>query len=76
MNLMKATYRIIVGALFLLLALTACTGNDVPVPEPLPEKEDMRIRWDVQQSSMESGRALVEDNTDLQAACGSYCKSF
>ena len=69
MNLMKATYRKIVGALFLLFALTACTGNDVPVPEPLPEKEDMRIRWDVQSASMEDGRALIEEYEHLQNAC-------
>ena len=69
MNLMKATYGIIEGAFFLLLALTACTGKDVPVPEPLPEKKDMRIRWDVQSASMGDGRALIEDSLGLQAAC-------
>ena len=64
---MKATYRIIVGALFLLFALTACTGNDVPVP--LQEESEMPICWNVQSASMGDSRALIEDDEALQAAC-------
>ena len=75
---MKATYRTILGVLFLLLTLTACTGNEVPTLEPDVENEDMRIRWDVQSASMGDGRSLIEDNTALQAACspGSGGKSI
>lgn len=71
MNIKKLTYRTMLGGMLLLPMLTACTGNEVPVPEvkPLPEKEDMRIRWDVQSVGMADGRALIEDSLALQAAC-------
>ena len=70
MYLMKSIYRTIWGAFsFLFIALVACTGNDVPTPEPLPEKEPMPIRWDVQSVSMGEGRALIENDMDLQIAC-------
>lgn len=69
MNLMKDTCRIILGTLFLLFAFTACTGNEVPIPEPLPDKEDMRIHWNVLSASMQNGRALIEDSLGLQTAC-------
>lgn len=69
MNMMKDIYRGAFGVLLLLLALASCTENEIPAPEPLPEKEDMRIRWNVESASMESGRALVEDSLGLQDAC-------
>lgn len=69
MDLMKSIYRINWAALFLLLTLIGCKGSDVPVPEPLPEKEDMPIRWNVQSASLVDGRALIEDSLGLQAAC-------
>lgn len=69
MDLMKSIYRINWAALFLVLALVSCKGNDVPAPEPLPEKEDMPIRWNVQSASLVDGRALIEDSLGLQAAC-------
>lgn len=69
MNLMKTSYRTILGALFLLFPLAGCTGNDVPIPEPEVEKEDMPICWNVQSASLEDGRALIEDDAALQTAC-------
>ena len=38
MDLMKARYITIQGTLLLFLALTACTGNDVPASESLPDE--------------------------------------
>lgn len=70
MKRMKSIYRTPWGALFfLLLSLVACKGNDVPTPEQ--ENEDMPIRWNVIPEGMQDGRALIEDNTDLQSACTS-----
>ena len=69
MNMMKDIYRGAFGVLLLLLALASCTENEIPASEPLPEKEDMRIRWNVQSASMGDGRALVEDSLGLQDAC-------
>lgn len=71
MNIVKLTYRTMLGAMLLLPMLAACTGNEVPVPEvvPLPEKEDLRIRWDVQSEGMADGRALIEEYQHLQDAC-------
>lgn len=71
MDTRKLTYRTILGAMLLLHMLVACTGNEVPVPEvePVPEQEDMRIRWDVQSEGMADGRALIEDSLALQDAC-------
>ena len=63
MNLLKATYWIVGGLLFLLLALTACTENDVP------ENEAMAIRWDVVSEGMQDSRVLVGNKADLQTAC-------
>lgn len=67
MNLMKSTYRINWVAVFLLLVLVACTENDVP----MSEKENMRICWNVRTEGMLDGRALVENNMDLETACTS-----
>lgn len=71
MDTRKLTYRTMLEVMLLLPMLAACTGNEVPVPEvdPLPEKEDMRIRWDVQSEGIADGRALIEDSLALQAAC-------
>lgn len=66
---MKFIYRPFWGAVFVLLTLAACTENDVPTPEPEVGKEDMYIRWDVIPEGMQDGRALIEENMDLQAAC-------
>lgn len=70
MKQLESKYLTPWGALFLqLLVLVACNGNDVPVPQLLPEKEEVPIRWDVQSEGMVNGRALIEDNTHLQDAC-------
>ena len=71
MDTRKLTYRTILGVMLLLPMLVACAGNEVPVPEvePVPEQEDMLIRWDVQSEGMVDGRMLINDDTGLQAAC-------
>lgn len=70
MKQLESKYLTPWGILFLLLlTLVACNGDDVPAPQPLPEKEEIPIRWDVQSEAMVNGRALIEDNTDLQDAC-------
>ena len=61
MTLMKATYRIIVGAMFLLFVLTACTENDVPM-------QKKTISWQVESDSIIQSRVLVNNNV-LQASC-------
>ena len=66
---MKSIYRVNWAALFLLFTLVGCKGNDVPTPEPLPEKEDMPIRWNVQSASLVDGRALIGNDGALQTAC-------
>lgn len=68
MYLMKSIYRMKWAALFLLFALVSCKGNDVPAPEPLPEKEAMRIRWDVRSDTVAQSKALLDDDV-LQTAC-------
>ena len=64
MNLMKSICPPLCGAMFLLLTLVACTGNDVPVSET-----DLPIRWSVQSENIRSGRALIENRAALQTAC-------
>ena len=67
MSLMKITYKGLFGAMGLLLALAACTGNDVP--EALPEKENLSISWNVIPEGMQEGRSLINNNAALQNAC-------
>ena len=62
MNLMKAICRTIGGALFLLLAIAACTEKDVPV------SEKKAISWQVESDSTIQGRVLVNNNV-LQTSC-------
>ena len=69
MNLMKARHITILETLLLLLCLTACTGNDVPASEPLPDEEGVPICWNVVPDGRLDGRALIEDYADLKAAC-------
>ena len=69
MDLMKARYITIQGTLLLLLALTACTGDEVPASEFLPDEGAMPICWNVIPEGRQDGRALIEDNKDLKAAC-------
>ena len=64
MNFKRTTYWAILGSLFLFFTFACCSGNE----ETLFEK-DMRIRWNVQQMDMESGRSLIGNNTALQKAC-------
>lgn len=70
MDLMKARCIIIQGTL-LLLALTACMGDEVSASKSLPEEDAMPICWDVIPEGRQDGRALIEDNTDLKEACTS-----
>ena len=67
-SLYRTSWRVLL-CLLLLLTLVACQGNDAPSPEPMPQEKEMRILWDVQSASMVEGRALIENNTDLQDAC-------
>ena len=69
MNIKKLTYRTILGAILLLPMLTACTENHVPDVEPMPEKQEKRIRWNVQSEGMADGRALIDKEEALQQAC-------
>ena len=69
MDLMKARYITVQGTLLLLLALTACTGDEVPASEFLPDEGAMPICWNVIPEGRQDGRALIEDNADLKAAC-------
>lgn len=71
MDFIKSTYRIVGVALFLLLTFAACTGND----GVLPEKEDMRISWDVQSDAATLSRGLVDNNV-LQNACTPHEDGF
>ena len=66
---MKARHITILETLLLLLCLTACTGNDVPASEPLPDEDAMPICWNVIPEGRLDGRALIEDNADLKAVC-------
>ena len=68
MDLMKSIYRINWGALFLLLTLVSCKGNDVHAPEPLPEPSKEPISWHVKSDTSMQSRVLVDDNV-LQIAC-------
>ena len=68
MDLMKSIYRINWAALFLVLALVSCKGNDVPAPEPLPEPSKEAISWHVKSDTSMQSRVLVDDNV-LQIAC-------
>lgn len=65
---MKSIYRVNWGALFLLLTLIGCKGNDVPTPEPLPEPSKEPISWQVEAGAGMQSRVLV-NNSVLQAAC-------
>lgn len=67
----KLSYQTILGAILLNLSISACTENDVLVPEvqPFPESQDMRIRWNVISEGLVDGRALIEDSLSLQNAC-------
>ena len=65
MDLMKSIYRMKWAALFLLLALVSCKGNDMPVPE----EGNMLVLWDVRSEGMADGRTLINDDAGLQVAC-------
>ena len=66
MDLMKSIYPISWGALFLLLTFMACSENEAPTEEPLPEKK--AISWQVESDTVMQSRVLV-DNSVLQKAC-------
>lgn len=50
------------GALFMLLAFSACTEKDVPVPEK------KAITWQVESDTVAQSKALIDNNV-LQTAC-------
>ena len=58
----KSTYRTMLGALLMLLAFSACTEKDVPVPEK------KAITWQVESDTVAQSKALVDNNV-LQKAC-------